>query len=316
MQFLDDSERLAQAAACLPPPIRNRLLNFADRLNLRATELRLRLNRPFSVVCIDSAFYITEDGSLTNMLTNKGLLTVTKADIDTTFQKICNYSVYNSQNEIISGFVTMCGGHRAGICGTAVISNEKITNIRDISSINIRIAREHRGCANLLFDKLKNQIGGILICGAPCSGKTTILRDFARLISTYEQKKVALIDERGELAGTTSGVFQNDIGMCDVFNGYPKSSAMIQAIRSMSPDYIVCDEIGSSADTVAISQALNCGVEVVATLHCSSEADLQNKPNILQLIHLGAFKTIVFLSLGSGVGSVSKIIRAGDVIDC
>ena len=102
----------------------------------------------------------------------------------------------------------MYGGHRAGICGTAVVNNGKIVNIRDITSINVRIAREHKGCADSLYNKIIAVSGGVLICGAPCSGKTTVLRDLARLLSTKGKKNVALIDERGELAGTASGKFR------------------------------------------------------------------------------------------------------------
>lgn len=315
MTRLNDSERLRQASQCLSPAIQKKLSPYIKQLQNTATEIRLRLNRPLSIVCTNYTYYITASGNLTSSVSDKYMLTITKQDIDETFQNICNYSVYTRQNEIINGFVTMQGGHRAGICGTAVISNGRISNIRDISSLNIRIAREHKGCADLLYQKIKTSDKGILICGAPCSGKTTVLRDLARILSTSESKNVSLIDERGELAGTSSGAFQNDIGMCDVFDCYKKSDGISQAVRSMSPDIVMCDEIGSADDVLAIEQAVNSGVTVIATVHAANENELKNKSNICSAVKLGAFKKIVFLSDRSNVGKITRISEAGEIFD-
>ncbi len=315
MPSIKDSERLKQVSKCLPATIYKNLLPFINQLSSTAVELRLRLNRPFSVVCSNSIYYISADGNLTGSVSDKYMLVVTKSDIDSTFQKICNYSVYNSQSEIVNGFVTMTGGHRAGISGTAVMSNGTISNVRDITSINIRIAREHKGCSKELLGKIKSFDRGVLICGPPCSGKTTILRDLARTLSTTYCKNIALIDERGELAGTTNGVFQNDIGMCDVYDCYSKSEGLMQAIRSMSPDIVMCDEIGSAEDVCAVSQAVNCGVSVVATVHCTDKDELRSKRNIFELAKINAFSTIVFLENKSGIGSVKGIMKAGEVFD-
>lgn len=313
MHEICDSERLLQASQCLSPPLLKRLTPYINQLKHNATELRLRLNRPFSIVCTDSIYYLTADGNLTTAINDRYMLNVEKSDIDDTFQKICNYSVYTRQNEIINGFVTMQGGHRAGICGTAVFSNKSISNIRDISSINIRIAREHRGCAQSLYQKLSDSKGGVLICGAPCSGKTTVLRDLARLLSTGDNINVSLIDERGELAGTSGGVFQNDVGMCDVYDCYKKSDGIIQALRSMSPDIILCDEIGTFEDCEAIEQALNCGVRIIATVHAANEAELKNKKHIMSMLESGAFESIVFLADKSNVGKTVKLIKSGEL---
>ena len=206
----------------------------------------------------------------------------------------------------------MYGGHRAGICGTAVVNNGKIVNIRDITSINVRIAREHKGCADSLYNKIIAVSGGVLICGAPCSGKTTVLRDLARLLSTKGKKNVALIDERGELAGTASGKFQNDIGMCDVYDSYNKSEAMLHAIRSMAPEIVICDEIGSKEDIYAVEKSVNCGVRIISSTHCASEYELKQKANMVSLMKTGAFQTLVFLSNRTHAGEIVKISQVGD----
>lgn len=313
MTSIDDNGRFKQAISCLCPPIYKRLLPLSERLSNSAQEIRLRINRPLSIVCPDVTYYVTANGGLTSTPLQNTMLNVTRADIADTFHNICNYSVYTRQNEIVNGFVTMYGGHRAGICGTAVISNGKITNIRDISSINVRIAREHKGCSQNLYNKIGSFKKGVLICGAPCSGKTTVLRDLARILSLEAGKNVSLVDERGELAGTSSGTFQNDIGLCDVFDSYKKSEAMIQAIRSMAPDIIVCDEIGSKDDIEAIEHSVNCGVTIIATAHVANEDELRHKENIRAIAKTGAFSKIVFLSNKNSPGEIVKIAEVGDV---
>lgn len=309
----EDNGRFQQAVKCLCPSLCKRLLPLSPRLEAAAQEIRLRINRPLCIVCSGVTYFVTANSGLTSAPINGPMLTVSRAEIADTFQNICNYSVYTRQNEIVNGFVTMFGGHRAGICGTAVTNSGKTVNIRDISSINIRIAREHRGCAKQLADRLKGLKGGVLICGAPCSGKTTVLRDTARIFSTDFGKNVSLIDERGELAGAVSGTFRNDVGMCDVYDSYKKSEAMLQAVRSMAPDIIICDEIGADDDVSAIERAVNSGVIVIATVHAANESELKRKENIRRIFKTGAFSKVVFLSDKTSPGKVVKITEAGDV---
>ena len=227
----NDGQRLGQAADYLSSKLKNALLNQAAQLSASAQEIRLRVNKPVSVSCADGVFYLTKNGGLSISRDGDNLL-CTPQELENTLHKICDYSVYARQGEINRGFVTLSGGHRAGLCGTAVIENGKIVNVRQITSINIRIAREHKNCANQILSRL-NACEGLLICGAPCSGKTTLLRDIARQISAA--KKVILIDERGELAGKSGGGFQNDIGMCDVFDGYPNRLRSLRLCAACRP---------------------------------------------------------------------------------
>lgn len=315
MTSIDNAGRFKQAVGCLCPQIYKMLIPLADRLSNSIQEIRLRINRPLAIVCSDVTYYVTSNGGLTSTPIRDSMLNVTRSDITDTFHNICNYSVYTRQNEIINGYITMHGGHRAGICGTAVVNNGIITNIRDITSINIRIAREYKGCAEKLYKVIDFINSGVLICGAPCSGKTTVLRDLARLLSVESSKNVSLIDERGELAGVSSGVFQNDIGMCDVFDSYKKSEAMIQAIRAMAPDIIICDEIGTVDDVKAIEQSVNSGVKIIATIHASNEAELKQKENIRKIVATGGFSKVVFLANRNTPGQIANIVDIGDVFD-
>lgn len=308
------NSRFIQAIRCLPSNLSKLLLLHSHELEDRVQEIRLRVNRPLCIVCPGIVYYITGSGGLTSTLLDSPMLTVNRPEIADVFHNICNYSVYSRQNEIINGFVTMNGGHRVGVCGTAVINDGKITNIRDISSINIRISREYKGCSEGLLKNIGNINGGVLVCGAPCSGKTTVLRDMARIISTSYSKNVALIDERGEFAGTSFGVFQNDIGLCDVYDCYIKSEAMNQALRSMAPDVMVCDEIGSSEDIEAIERAINSGVTLIASVHSANEQELRRKEGVCRLIRLGAFSKVVFLSDKNKPGMAVRIFNGGELL--
>ena len=315
MTSIENNRRFRQAINCLSPHISKKLISLEDKLSSSSQEIRLRVNRPLAIVSPQITYYVTSNGGLVNTPIENSMLIVSRTDLLDTFHNICNYSVYTRQNEIINGFITIHGGHRAGICGTAVLNDDKITNIRDITSINIRIAREYKGCAEKLYRQIDSFNQGILICGAPCSGKTTVLRDLARILSTEDNKIISLIDERGELAGTTSGNFQNDIGMCDVYDCYKKSEAILQSIRSMAPDIIVCDEIGSQDDIKAVEKSVNCGVSIIATVHAANEYELKQRDNIKTLLRTGAFSKIVFLANKKSPGEIVKIIDVGDILD-
>ncbi len=280
----EDVIRYRQAISCLTEPLKSVLLQNEAVFAQKITEIRLRVNRPVSVQCTAERYFISNTGSPTAFCSDS-MLKADRQTIENVVHTICDYSVYSRQNEISEGFVTLRGGHRAGICGTAVLSSGTVSNIRDISSVNLRIAREVRGCADGFLLRNPDLRGGVLICGAPNSGKTTFIRDLARQLS-YSYK-ISLLDARGELAACVGGEPQNDVGLCDVYCGYPKSVAMLQAVRSMSPDIIICDEIGSAKELEALEECRRCGVSVVATAH----ADGNNG----QILRTNAFSTLVYL---------------------
>ncbi len=315
MSSLNLKERFIQASSPLTTNISSRMLMLPDFIQESAQEIRIRLNRPVSISCPDNTYFLTENGCVTNKIIDQPMLSANKKDISDIFHNICNYSVYSRQNEIKNGFVTMQGGHRAGICGTAVIENEKINNIRDISSINIRIAREHKESGKEILKNIKSFSGGVLICGSPCSGKTTVLRDIARLISLEYDKKVSIVDERGEIAGTVQGTFQNDVGLSDILDGYSKAEGIIQSIRSMSPDVVICDEIGGFDDVKAILQYSNSGVIFIATIHCKNSKELIKKPFIKELIKANVFEKAVFLQNRRNAGKISNIVNCGEILN-
>lgn len=192
------------------------------------------------------------------------------------FAEICRYSVHSYQDEISRGFVTLDGGHRVGICGTAVKNNGKIDFFKDISGLNIRIAHEVKGCADELYERFfADKPRSMLLGGAPMSGKTTLLRDLARRLG--ERHRVTLIDSRSELSASVHGVPILDIGLnTDALCGCGKSEGIMMALRTLSPEYIICDEIGN--DGAAVEQALFCGVKIIAAAHAANLRELELRP--------------------------------------
>ncbi len=300
-------KRFKNVISVLSMDLQSVLCNVPKKIVENVSEITLRSNRPLCVECFDKRYYFTTNNCVTDTLFDSNMVMVTQRSIFETFQNICNYSVYSRQNEINSGFITLKGGHRAGICGTAITGVEGITNIKNITSINIRIAREVIDCSQELYDRVDPK-SGVLICGAPCSGKTTLIRDYARKLSY--QYKVSVIDERNELSATVSGVSQNDMGMCDVFDSYKKHDAITHAVRNMSPDIIVCDEISTVQDVNALRFSVNSGVSFVATLHSNTLKSLLHRAFFKEILETSAFSTIVFLDSRQNVGKIREIVDA------
>ena len=310
MTMENKRKRFLNAASVLSPQLYKVLSLAPDSITSKAQEITLRLNRPLCVECSDKRYYFTENNCVTDSLLNTKMVEVTERNMFETFQNICNYSVYSRQNEINNGYITLKGGHRAGVCGTAVLNDNKIVNIKDITSINIRIAREIIGCSKDILSSVDVR-KGVLICGAPCSGKTTIIRDIARQLS-YECK-VSVIDERNELSSNVNGVFQNDMGMCDVFDSYIKCDAIVQAVRSMAPDVIVCDEISTQKDVEALTYGLNSGVSFIATIHADNKQELLSRPIAQEILKSGAISTVVFLRSKKEAGQIKSFVRAKEI---
>lgn len=238
---------------------------------------------------------------------------VTRADIDESFRLACEYSIHSYQREIAQGFLTVRGGHRIGLCGTAVVKCGVVESVKDISGMNIRVAREVFGSADEIMHRVLSGDGqgGILLAGAPSSGKTTILRDLCRQLG--KTTKLSIIDERGEIAAVYRGIPQNAVGeQSDVFDGYPKAAGIMMALRVMSPQVIACDEIGDEADCKGIEACLHAGVRIIATAHASSIPELYARRHIASMLESGAFGKIVLLDNAQNAGKIKAIVEVGD----
>lgn len=237
-------------------------------------------------------------------------------EIKTIIQRMSNYSIYAYDEEIKQGYITIKGGHRVGICGRCVIENNGVKTIKDAASLNIRICREVIGCSNKIMPYIikNNTIENTIIISPPQCGKTTLLRDITRNISegmkelNFKGKKVCAIDERSEIGACYNGIPQLNVGLrTDVLDSCPKSCGIIMAIRSMSPDVIVCDEIGTLADIESIISAMNSGVSLITTIHGYGIEDIYERVVFKGIVDNKVFKKAIVLSNKNGVGTVEYI---------
>ena len=284
-------KRIKQALHTIPDEIKNLLF-----------EIRVREDKPISLVLIDKTVFLNTDGTLSNGISLKAL-SATKEEMQEIFTMICRYSVHSFEKEISEGFITLNGGHRVGICGTSVNQNGEVVSLREITSFNFRIARNVLGVSKDFVDRFyENSLPSTLVYGAPMSGKTTFLRDVITKLS-LKQIKVSVIDERSE--------FGESLGPCtDRFCGYPKGIGMEIALRTMSPQIIVIDEIGDFKEVEAIKQSINSGVSIIASAHADNFNELCLRPQINSLIKDGVFNYIVELSNKS---EIKRIIDYGRI---
>ncbi|MBQ2603787.1 MAG: stage III sporulation protein AA [Clostridia bacterium] len=293
---------------CFGTELYNALKDAQDDIS----EIRIRKEKSVVVYKQNIPYAVTKQGLTALELDNakNEYITVSEALIKDAFAQLCSYSVYRFQNDINNGFITVNGGHRIGICGTYVGENGIMRSVRDITSLNIRIAREYKGCSRKLAD-IAGCEGGILICGVPSTGKTTMLRDISRLFSTEKMLKVSVVDERGELSAYSHTSNGFDLGLCDIYCGYPKQKAVICAVRTMSPDFIVCDEL-TGEDIESVCFTVNYGVKMIASVHCDSLENGLKNVSLFRLLKTGAFNKVVFLNR-SIIGKIDAVYNIGDI---
>lgn len=291
--------RFAQALLALPQAVK-----------AQAFDIRLKAGQPVSLCTGDGIFFLKGQGSVTRNFREAEFFCGAE-DMREVFLQLCGHSVFSHENEITNGFVLAAGNCRVGICGTAVLEKGEIKNIRDISSMVFRIPREKKGCAAELFRGGIDFSGGLLLVGEPSSGKTTLLRDIVQSLSRgiYGQtRRVAVVDERCEIAGNF------DLGPCaDVLRGYPKQVGISMALRSLSPELLVCDEL-SHLELEAVTKALYSGVPLIASVH-GAQKNLLKKAAVWEMLENHIFETVVFLSGRGSPGAIEKICGAGELLE-
>ena len=274
-----------------PIEISNKILNIGNELTY-LEEIRIRVNR-------NIILKIRQKEIIINYSVNTN-------EILEILQKICDNSIYTYQNQICNGFITIKGGHRVGITGNVVFKDGQVLNISHIYSLNFRIAREIIGCSNKLLKYIlkinENTIYNTIILSPPGRGKTTLLRDCIRNLSNgikeYDFKgvNIGVVDERGEIAAMYKGIPQNDVGQrTDILDNISKDIGMKMLIRSMNPNIIVADEIGTKEDIEAINYAICSGVKGLFTAHGDSLQDITLNPILSKLYNLKIIERIVLI---------------------
>lgn len=275
-------------------------------LNEPIQEIRIKVNKPIIV-------YLSSKEMILNRI-------ATLNDIKQILVRVSNYSLYAYEEEIKQGYITIKGGHRIGIAGECVISKGEVRTIRNISSLNIRICKEVKGCSNEIMKYIveNDRVNNTLIISPPKCGKTTILRDIARNVSNgmpinnLKGKKVSIIDERSEIASCFNGIAQLDVGIrSDILDNCLKKDGMIMAIRSLSPEILICDEIGTEGEIEALNMAFNSGVNIIVTIHGYSIEDIYKRKVFKDLLENSILEKVIVLSNRRGPGTLENIYSIG-----
>lgn len=259
-------------------------------------EIRLRLYKPIELSFYNRTEWI-KDCKFTTLERNYVL------------NQLSEHSLYRLETELKEGFITVSGGHRVGLAGKVATEKGRIKGLQLITSFNIRIAQEVIGLAQSVINYMYHQSQPLhtLLVGAPQSGKTTLLRDIARLMSEGTKqtpsKKVVIIDERSEIAACHNGISQFDLGnRIDIIDACPKADGIMMAIRSLSPDIIVVDEIGKQEDVNALLDVFHAGVTIISTVHGSSVTNVQKRHSLRTLFSSIIFERYISLSFDTTKG--------------
>jgi stage III sporulation protein AA len=291
--------------------IRTIIEKYPPHLIEKIEEIRLRLHRPLEIIIKGKPQFPTFQSRM---------YIVSPEDTVLLLNRLSQYSIYTLEEELKRGYITIQGGHRVGLAGKVITEKGEVKAIRDVTFFNIRVAKQCVGIAEPYIPYLtsRTEWENTILIGPPQSGKTTLLRDIARIVSNGVEEldipsyKVGIVDERSEIAGSVKGVPQHDLGWrVDILDSCPKAEGMMMLIRSMSPDVIVVDEIGSKADSEAIMEVVNAGVKLIVTAHGYDWSDLVKRPSLKPLLDLNIFSRFVVLSKENGPGTCLKIVDSG-----
>lgn len=269
-------------------------------------EIRIRLDKPIELIFDEQTEWIKN-------------MCPTRKDTMYILNQLSEFSLYRMEDELRQGFITIEGGHRVGIAGKVNTIGGEVKAIQHITFMNIRVAKEKIGVAHPFMPFIYNggKYDNTLLVGAPQTGKTTIIRDMARLIASDQGntsgKKVGIVDERSEISGSIKGVPQHTLGLrTDVMDACPKAEGMMMMIRSMSPEVLIIDEIGSKKDVTALMEAINAGVTVICSIHAQTLEELRKRPSIQPLFANNVFKRFILLERGLKPGKVKAIYNENE----
>lgn len=294
---------MQQIIYILPEHIKEGIIHLIEHKRTSLEEIRLRLQQPVELIFQHENIWMED--YIFNEQDSRYLLS-----------QLTEHSLYRMEHELQEGYITIRGGHRVGLSGKVIVKSEHHIQLQQITYYNIRVAKEIIDVARpfipYLLDNQRYQ--NTLLIGPPNTGKTTMIRDLARLMSDgndwMKRKKVAIVDERSEIAAAIDGVPQHNVGKStDVMDACPKAVGMMMMIRSMSPDVIIVDEIGRDEDVRAINEAILSGVTIICTIHGDSYTEVKNRPSMKKLFEADIFTRIITLP------EIAYDQRNGNILD-
>lgn len=285
-------EKLNSILALLPSSIAGEILSLCSTQSGSVTELRLRCGQPISVSFAAKTLQLEEMAD--------------ELFVQTILDKLSGCSMHAVMDRLAEGSFSY-NGCRIGVAGRCTYTQDD-AQISDIRSICIRIARQHIGIATQLAEVGDRHL---LIAGAPSSGKTTLLRDYIRLLaSSKDAKNICVIDEKEELAGTED---EFDLGQsCDVLRGYSKVHGIDVALRCLAAQIICCDEVANEADLAALIRAADGGVRCVFTAHIA-DADALRSSAIYNSFLQKRDASVAFLCGRDAPGTVAELLHVSRI---
>ncbi|NLT16378.1 MAG: stage III sporulation protein AA [Clostridiales bacterium] len=295
----------------LPKDLRCALRALDETTAARVEELRIRASRPLMVAAGGEDIFVDAHG---RSVGPKEALRIGAEHVGEIFERVTRASVYAVEHELQCGYTTLPGGYRVGFCGKTVIRLGVPTIISPCASFNIRIVREVIGCADpvLPFIVEGQRVHSTLVVSPPGVGKTTLLRDIARSLSTGFAGcggfHVSVVDERSEIAACYGGVPQTQLGpRVDVLDGCPKAEGMQMLVRAMAPDVLVVDELARPEELEAVRDAAGGGVAVIASAHGDTVDQVLRRPAFAGCAGQDVFTRCVVLWRAGGVGSIRGV---------
>ncbi len=218
-------------------------------------EIRMTVGAPLSVTINGESYF-------SNVL-------IEKEDVDYTLSCVTRNSVYAVNDTMVRGFITYSGGIRVGIAGEFVYASGNLRTVKCVNSIVLRVPNNVYGIADKLIEKIAfgKTVKNVLLVGPPFSGKTTLLREISRVLSVEKRLKVVIIDEKNEISATYDGKRFLDVGYSTVCVGSTRSDGIENAIRNLSPEVLITDEIYGREDRECVERCLKSGIGVITSMH-------------------------------------------------
>ena len=270
-------------------------------------ELRIRANKPIVLNYGGKYTFLGGRGVTDNI---GGALAASYADIEKIIYRASEFSVYSVTEQLRRGFIAGAGGERIGLAGEFVYENGSVFTVKDVTSLNIRVPHEVRGCADAIYRAcFARGPANALLVSAPGRGKTTILRDLARLISAHHFINILINDERNEICACCKDYSLDTGAFTDIIRYADKRDSLVCAMRAMRPDLIITDEIVSAEEADALASCVRGGIDVIASAHCRDFESLLRSPVFENALREKVFDYYIVLA-SEGVGKVSGIYDA------